>query len=52
MKCTTQPIGTSDVISPESSAPLVEALAENVHDTWAKGRVDAGWACGPVRDDA
>ena len=31
---------------------LVEALAENVHDTWAKGRIDDGWTYGPVRDDA
>ena len=37
---------------PESLAPLIEALAVNVHDTWAKGRMDAGWTYGPVRDDA
>ena len=37
---------------PESLMSLVEALVENVHDTWAKGRMDAGRACGPIRDDA
>lgn len=47
-----QPLDTSDVTLPESLMPLVEALAENVHDTWAKGRMDAGWTYGPVRDDA
>ena len=47
-----QPLDTSDVELPESLAPLVEALAENVHETWARGRMDAGWTYGPVRDDA
>ena len=46
------PIDVSGVVLPESLAPLIEALAENVHDTWAKGRMDAGWIYGPVRDDA
>ena len=47
-----QPLDTSDIALPESLTPLVEALAENVHDTWAKGRMDGGWTYGPVRDDA
>jgi len=47
-----QPLDTSDIALPESLTPLIEALAENVHDTWAKGRLDAGWTYGPVRDDA
>lgn len=47
-----QPLDTSDIALPESLTPLIEALAENVHDTWAKGRLDAGWTFGPVRDDA
>ena len=47
-----QPLDTSDIALPESLAPLIEALAENVHDTWAKGRMDGGWTYGPVRDDA
>ena len=52
MEYTPHPLDTSDVVLPESLAPLIEALAENVHDTWAKGRMDAGWTFGPVRDDA
>ena len=46
------PIDLSDVTLDSSLESLVEALAENVHDTWAKGRIDDGWTYGPVRDDA
>lgn len=46
------PLDMSDVALPESLMPLIEALAENVHETWAKGRMDAGWTYGPVLDDA
>ena len=46
------PVDVSEIRLPESLAPLIEALAENVHETWAKGRMDAGWTYGPVRDDA
>ena len=52
MKYIPHPLDTSDITLPESLTPLIEALAENVHDTWAKGRMDAGWTYGPVRDDA
>lgn len=47
-----KPIDLSDVTLDSSLESLVEALAENVHDTWAKGRMDDGWTYGPVRDDA
>ncbi len=47
-----RPLDTSDISLPESLVALIEALAENVHDTWAKGRMDGGWTYGPVRDDA
>ena len=46
------PVDTSGVVLPEALAPFVEALAENVHETWAKGRMDAGWTYGSVRDEA
>ena len=46
-----EPIDTSDVTLPSSLTPLVEALAENVHDIWAKGRLEAGWTYGSLRDD-
>lgn len=45
------PIDLSDVTLDSSLESLIEALAENVHDTWAKGRIDDGWTYGPVRDD-
>lgn len=41
----------SDITLEFSLRSLVESLAENVHDTWAKGRMDDGWTYGPVRDD-
>lgn len=47
-----KPLDTSDVTLPESLVPLIEALAENVHDTWAKSRMNEGWTYGLVRDDA
>ena len=47
-----KPIDLSDVTLDSSLESLVEALADNVHDTWAKGRMDDGWTYGPVRDDA
>ena len=47
-----QPLEFKDVKLPESLNALVEALAENVHDMWARGRMDQGWTYGPARDDA
>ena len=46
------PLDLSTVILPADLDVLVEELAENVHDTWARSRMDAGWTYGPVRDDA
>ena len=31
---------------------LVELLAQNVHDTWARGRIREGWTYGPERNDS
>lgn len=31
--------------------PLVERLAERVHDRWARQRMAEGWTYGPVRDE-
>ena len=47
-----QPIDVSDVVLSSDLEDLIEALAENVHDIWAKGRIDDGWTYGPMRDDA
>ncbi|MBR6022153.1 MAG: Ryanodine receptor Ryr [Kiritimatiellae bacterium] len=47
-----RPVDLSGVVLPPGLDVLAEALAENVHDTWARARLDAGWTWGPVRDDA
>lgn len=31
---------------------LVDAMARNVHEVWADGRMREGWTYGPRRDDA
>ena len=43
---------TSDVVLPEELEALVESLAENVHEVWAKSKMDQGWTYGPERNDA
>lgn len=47
-----QPLNTSQIALPETLLPLVERLAENVHDQWASLRMSQGWTYGPRRDDA
>ena len=46
------PIDLSDVELPDDLIDLREAIAENAHEVWAKGRKDQGWSYGPQRDDA
>lgn len=46
-----QPLDTSNIELPQELLPLIEAMAQNVHDVWAKGRIDQGWSYGVVRDD-
>lgn len=46
-----QPVDTSQVELPQELIGLGEAIAENVHDVWAQGRLSEGWTYGPVRDD-
>ena len=46
-----QPLDVGGVALDPSLDALVEALAKNVHDTWAKGRMGQGWTWGPERDD-
>ena len=45
-----EPIDTSDVRLPEDLLGLVEHLAENVHEHWARQRLAEGWRLGPQRD--
>lgn len=44
------PIDTSDVTLPDELLSLTEAIAENVHDVWALGRIKEGWTYGPEKD--
>lgn len=45
------PIDTSGIELDEQLLLLTEQIAENVHENWAKGRVDSGWTYGDTRDD-
>ena len=49
---TPTPIFTEGVTLPPELDALVEELAENNHDHWARQRIEAGWIYGPQRDDA
>jgi len=49
---TPQPIDTTEVELPTELEQLGEAIAKNVHEVWAEGRIKDGWTWGPKRDDA
>lgn len=46
-----QPMDTSNVKLPEELKPLIEEMAKNVHEVWAKSRIEQGWTYGEKRDD-
>lgn len=46
-----EPDKTSVIELPESLHPLIESLAEKVHNRWAERRIEEGWAFGPERND-
>ena len=46
-----EPMDLSLVDLPESLIQLSERIAENVHELWAKARIDEGWTYGEKRDD-
>lgn len=46
-----EPMDLSLVDLPESLIQLSERIAENVHEVWAKARMDEGWTYGEKRDD-
>jgi len=48
---TPNPIDTSAISLPSELAPVVERLAEHVHDKWAQERIAQGWTLGPERND-
>jgi class 3 adenylate cyclase len=45
------PIDTERVVISPAIAELIEKLARNTHDNWAKRRMQEGWQYGPRRDD-
>ena len=47
-----QPMDTSDVQLPEDLSELIELMSKNVHEVWAKNRLDQGWVYGENRSDA
>ena len=46
-----QPIDVEDFSLPDDLKELMEAIAENTHDIWARQRIDEGWQYGEKRDD-
>ena len=46
------PIDTSGIALDMMQRELVERLAENAHDVWARQRLADGWSYGLFRDDA
>lgn len=48
---TPNPVDTSSIQLPEELSPLLEAMAKNVHEVWAKNRIEQGWRYGPERND-
>ena len=47
-----QPIDTSNVELSTDFMELAEKMAENVHEVWARTRIEQGWTYGPERNDA
>lgn len=46
------PVNTSNIELSPDLMELAELMAKNVHDVWAKTRMEQGWTFGPERDDA
>lgn len=46
------PISTSEIELPQELLALSENIAKQVHEVWAKNRVNEGWTYGIRRDDA
>ena len=46
-----QPMDTSDIQLPEELNTLIEQMAKNVHEVWARSRIEQGWSYGEERND-
>ena len=49
---TPKTIDTSEIRLAPGLQDLVEKLAENNHDHWARKRIEEGWRYGPKRNDS
>ena len=49
---TPSPLNTENITLPDNLTELTEAMARNVHEVWAAGRLAEGWKYGPERNDA
>lgn len=49
---TPKPVDTTGVQLDDDLLQLAELMAKNVHEVWARTRLDQGWTYGPQRDDA
>lgn len=45
------PSDLTDIVLPDDLTQLTEAIAANVHEVWAAGRIKEGWKYGPERSD-
>ncbi len=45
------PVDFGGVTLPDELVPLIELLAENVHNVWASERLREGWTYAPVRNN-
>ena len=45
-----KPIDTDTIELSDDLNVLIEELAKNVHEVWAKSRVEQGWTYGEVKD--
>lgn len=50
MKYKPNPVDTKDIVLDESLIELQELVAKNVHEVWAKGRIEEGWTYGEERN--
>lgn len=46
-----KPVDTDDIELGKELEDLVEAMAKNVHEVWAKNRIKQGWSYGAERND-
>ena len=49
-KYTPKPVDTSDVNLTSDMLELTELIAKNVHEVWAKQRIEEGWTYGATKN--